>query len=402
LFIFRFILGLGVGGDYPLSATLMSEYSSKKNRGALVGAVFAMQGTGYLGAATVAIIFSSIWDASPDANPDHLWRIILAFGAIPTALTLYARLNMPETPRYTMFVNENATQVVEDMNYVLATERARSTGETVELPASLKGNIPPNEQRQDVKLTVNKQSYTEFISKFWKTLLGTSLCWFFLDIAFYSQSLTQSTVFSSVGWLPQAYTMSITEEAYRIARAQAIVSLASIVPGYWCTVFTVEHLGRWKIQLGGFLMMTLFMAILAGDYDNLVQNHASAFVGLYCMTFFFANWGPNSTTFIIPSEVFPTQYRALGHGISAACGKAGAIIGTFGFLYMQQDVSTAAALSLLTAVNGVGFLCTFLVPETKGKSLEELTDDKILPGKKSKLLEDDTEGKPTQIVISRI
>ena len=61
LCFFRFCLGLGVGGDYPLSATLMSEYASKNNRGAMIAAVFAMQGFGYLFASAVAIIFSAIW-----------------------------------------------------------------------------------------------------------------------------------------------------------------------------------------------------------------------------------------------------------------------------------------------------------------------------------------------------
>lgn len=53
LCFFRFFLGIGVGGDYPLSATIMSEYASTMSRGAYVGAVFAMQGMGILAAAAV-------------------------------------------------------------------------------------------------------------------------------------------------------------------------------------------------------------------------------------------------------------------------------------------------------------------------------------------------------------
>lgn len=44
LCFFRFWLGFGIGGDYPLSATIMSEYANKKTRGAFIAAVFAMQG----------------------------------------------------------------------------------------------------------------------------------------------------------------------------------------------------------------------------------------------------------------------------------------------------------------------------------------------------------------------
>ena len=380
LCFFRFCLGMGVGGDYPLSATLMSEYASKNNRGALIAAVFAMQGIGYLFASAVAIIFSAIWmRAEHTANPDHLWRIILAFGAIPTAATLYARLTLPETPRYTMFVNQNATQLVEDMNFVLAAERARASGEAVALPSSLAAPVPAHvaPAAPAVQLQTRRVSYREFVNKYWVTLVGTATCWFLLDISFYSQNLTQSTVFASVGWLPTAYTMTIAREAYFTARAQAIVALSSTVPGYWMTVLTIEYLGRRNIQFGGFFMMTLLMAILAGDFNNL--NNTANFVVVYCLTFFFANWGPNSTTFILPAEVYPTQYRTLGHGFSAACGKAGSIIGTFGFLYMKTDVSLQAALGLLCAVNGAGFFFTFLVPETKGRSLEEISDDQVVP-----------------------
>jgi len=190
-----------------------------------------------------------------------------------------------------------------------------------------------------------------------------------------------------------AEKLSIVSEAYFIGRAQAIVALSSTVPGYWFTVFTIEYMGRRNIQFMGFFFMTLFLAILSGDYTDLVANHINSFVALYCLTFFFANWGPNSTTFILPAEVFPTAYRTTGHGISAAAGKAGAIIGTFGFFYMNANVSLQAAIGLLAGISGLGFFCTFLVPETTGLTLEEITNDEVLPGqvKPSKGNPQDTE-----------
>jgi PHS family inorganic phosphate transporter-like MFS transporter len=55
------------------------------------------------------------------------------------------------------------------------------------------------------------------------------------------------------------------------------------------------------------------------------------FVVLYCLANFFQNFGPNTTTFIIPGELFPTRYRSTAHGISAASGKLGAIVAQVGF-----------------------------------------------------------------------
>ena len=73
-------------------------------------------------------------------------------------------------------------------------------------------------------------------------------------------------------------------------------------------------------------------------YDTMV-NHAGvagqrAFVFLYCLANFFQNFGPNTVTFIVPGEAFPTRYRSTAHGISAASGKLGAIVSQVGFAKM--------------------------------------------------------------------
>ncbi|RVW86804.1 Inorganic phosphate transporter 1-4 [Vitis vinifera] len=62
LCFFRFWLGFGIGGDYPLSATIMSEYANKKTRGAFIAAVFAMQGFGILAGGIVSLVVSAAFD----------------------------------------------------------------------------------------------------------------------------------------------------------------------------------------------------------------------------------------------------------------------------------------------------------------------------------------------------
>ncbi|KAL3578039.1 hypothetical protein D5086_019543 [Populus alba] len=135
LCFFRFWLGFGIGGDYPLSATIMSEYANKKTRGAFIAAVFAMQGFGILAGGIVALVVSAAFDhafktptyhenpaASLAPQADYIWRIILMFGAIPAALTFYWRMKMPETARYTALVAKNAKQAASDMSKVLNVE----------------------------------------------------------------------------------------------------------------------------------------------------------------------------------------------------------------------------------------------------------------------------------------
>ncbi|GMJ01796.1 phosphate transporter 1;5, PHOSPHATE TRANSPORTER 5 [Hibiscus trionum] len=384
LCFFRFWLGFGIGGDYPLSATIMSEYANKKTRGAFIAAVFAMQGFGILAGGIVALIVSSAFDhaykvdsydvigqKSTIPQADYIWRIILMFGAVPALLTYYWRMRMPETARYTALIARNSKQAAADMSKVLNVE------------------LKPEEEKVDKILTMQSNSFGLFSKEFAKRhglhLLGTTTTWFLLDIAFYSSNLFQKDIFTAIGWLPNPRYMSATHEVYRVARAQTLIALCGTVPGYWFTVALIDHIGRFTIQLIGFFFMTIFMFALAIPYHHW-KSHHPGFLVMYSLTFFFANFGPNATTFVVPAEIFPARLRSTCHGISAAAGKAGAIVGSFGFLYASQSqtkpdegynpgIGVKNALMVLGAVNFLGFLFTFLVPESKGKSLEELTGE---------------------------
>ncbi|KAG0497727.1 hypothetical protein HPP92_002418 [Vanilla planifolia] len=391
LCFFRFWLGFGIGGDYPLSATIMSEYSNKKTRGAFIAAVFAMQGIGILAGGIVTIIvttaFNNRFDAPPyDIDPvgstvpqaDYVWRIILMFGAVPAAMTFYWRMKMPETARYTALVAQNAERAAQDMAKVLQVDLEDET---------------EKEKTNEVAIKSDSEQYGLFSRKFLRRhglhLLGTSMTWFVFDIAFYSQNLFQKDIFSAVGWIPKAATMNALEELFKISRSQILIALCGTVPGYWFTVAFIDIIGRFWIQISGFFFMTAFMLGLAIPYHYwTIPGHHIGFVVLYGFTFFFANFGPNSTTFIVPAEIFPARVRARCHGISAAAGKAGAIVGSFGFLYAAQNQDKAKtdygypagigvrnSLFVLAACNLLGLLFTFLVPESKGRSLEEMSGE---------------------------
>nr|AAK38196.1 phosphate transporter 1 [Lupinus albus] len=385
LCFFRFWLGFGIGGDYPLSATIMSEYSNKKTRGSFIAAVFAMQGFGILGGGIFAIIISAAFKARFDApayevdpvgstvpQADYIWRIIVMVGALPAALTYYWRMKMPETARYTALVAKNAQQAAADMSKVLQVEIQSET----------------NKEEAQGKPSFGLFS-KEFLRRHGLHLLGTASTWFLLDIAFYSQNLFQKDIFSAIGWIPPAKTMNALDEVYRIARAQTLIALCSTVPGYWFTVALIDRIGRFAIQLMGFFFMTVFMFALAIPYDHWThKDNRIGFVVIYSLTFFFANFGPNATTFVVPAEIFPARFRSTCHGISSASGKLGAIVGAFGFLYLAQNkdksktdagypagIGVKNSLIVLGVVNILGFCFTFLVPEPNGKSLEEMSGE---------------------------
>ncbi|XP_020227307.1 probable inorganic phosphate transporter 1-3 [Cajanus cajan] len=391
LCFFRFWLGFGIGGDYPLSAVIMSEYANQKTRGAFVAAVFAMQGVGILVAGGVAMLVSNLFlaaypapifanDAVQSTQPegDFVWRIVLMFGAFPAALTYYWRMKMPETARYTALVEGDHDKAVEDMAKVLDKD------------------IPLGESNTRVAATPSL-SYGLFSSEFFEKhglhLLGTTSTWFFLDIAFYSLQLTQKDIYPASGLVFKASQMNAIEEVFRLSKAMSVVALLATVPGYWFTVYFIDKIGRYYIQLVGFFVMSVCMWFLGhkyGEYRGEECNPGAkyeycngkhtTFVILFGLTLFFANFGPNSTTFIVPAELFPARFRSTCHGISAAAGKAGAIIGAFvvqGYTDSAENRTKGMknALMTLSVVNMLGFLFTFLVPETRGRSLEEISGE---------------------------
>jgi MFS transporter, PHS family, inorganic phosphate transporter len=103
LIAFRFLLGFGVGGDYPVSAVLMSEYANRKDRGKLVGMVFSTQALGLIVGPLVALAL-----LVAGASNDVAWRTMLALGAVPAAAVVYLRRKMPESPRYQVQVQRKA------------------------------------------------------------------------------------------------------------------------------------------------------------------------------------------------------------------------------------------------------------------------------------------------------
>ncbi|WOL03177.1 hypothetical protein Cni_G11897 [Canna indica] len=375
LCFFRFWLGFGIGGDYPLSATIMSEYANKKTRGAFIAAVFAMQGVGIIFAGLVSMTLSAIflhYNPAPTfaENPelstqwagDYLWRIVLMLGALPAIVTFYWRMKMPETARYTAIIAGNAKQAALDMEQVLEIEIKTEHDKLSHFKSA-----------NDYKLFSG-----EFFRRHGLHLVGTATTWFFLDIAFYSQNLTQKDIFQAIHLTSSAKNVNALREVFEISRAMFVVALLGTFPGYWFTVVFIEKLGRYLIQLVGFFMMSVFMLILGIKYDYLRDHNHMLFAVLFGLTFFFANFGPNSTTFVLPAELFPTRVRSTCHALSAASGKTGAIVGAFvvqTYTLSQDTSKIKKALIMMAFTNMLGFFFTFLVPETKGKSLEEISGE---------------------------
>jgi len=184
----------------------------------------------------------------------------------------------------------------------------------------------------------------------------------------------------------QAIGYAKGDNLYSKLRSQAIgaiiISGAGAVPGYLAAVLSVDTVGRKPLQLVGFTILVPLFCILGFAFHNF--SNASRLALLVVIQFVLAA-GPSTTVFTIPGEAFPTRYRATIHGVASACGKIGALMSQVASIRLLKNAETKCAesdalcapqmnrlMQILALMVLLGALVTFLIPETRGVTLEEL------------------------------
>ena len=314
LVLFRFLLGLGVGGDYPVSAVLMSEYAHHSSRGRMIGLVFSAQAVGLIVGPLTALAL-----LGGGAGPALTWRLLLGLGAIPAVAAVWLRRTVPEPPRY---------QIAQPRR--------------------------PGVRPGAAELVASRTLLA--------TLVGTAGCWFLLDYAYYGNTISTPQILGLIS--PHA------SQTATIAIELAIFAAAA-VPGYALAIVRMDRIGHRKLQLVGFVLMGASFAVI-----GLVPGMTTAvipFLLAYGISYFFTEFGPNMTTFVLPGELFPTRLRATGHGISAGVGKLGAFTGVFLFPVLQGTLGLRGTLLLTAGISALGALLTLILPEPAGRTLEEIS-----------------------------
>jgi MFS family permease len=381
LIAFRFLLGFGVGGDYPVSAVLMSEYANRKDRGKLVGMVFGTQALGLIVGPLVALAL-----LGAGASDDLAWRILLGLGAVPAAAVIYLRRKMPESPRYQVHVQGKAEQAASQIS-VFTGGQVNGDGPTGQVNSDgaggqVNGDGAGGQVNSDGPTgqvngdgaggQVNgdgaggqwhQLGLRAFLTnRRWLILLaGTAGTWFLLDYAYYGNTISTPQILGLIS--PNASTMT------KIALQLAIFVVAA-VPGYALAIARLDKIGHRRLQLLGFAMMGLcflVIAVIPGMTTVVVP-----FLLVYGVSYFFTEFGPNMTTFVMPSEIYPVSMRATGHGISAGVGKFGAFIGVFLFPILEDSLGLRGTLLLTAGVSVLGFALTLVLPEPAGRSLEDM------------------------------
>ena len=322
----RGVLGFGIGGDYPVSATIMSEYASRRDRGRMVALVFSMQGAGLVVGPLIAMAL-----LSTGISHDYAWRIMLALGAVPGLAVFWLRRRIKETPRFLLAQ--------------MQMRRVRAEAEQAHRPAGLRGALA------DRRLL--------------RWLIGCSAAWLLFDFVYYGNTISSPEIVKVVS--PHA---GLIEQTGIVLAIFAVAAL----PGYLLAALTIDRLGRKLIQAGGFTMMAVAFVCLwlvPGATTTLLP-----FLLLFGATYFFSEFGPNTTTFVYPAEIFPVQVRTTCHGIAAAAGKIGAFVGTYALTALLPAIGLGKTSAIVAGISVLGLLVTLaLLPEPKGESLEDIAPD---------------------------
>jgi PHS family inorganic phosphate transporter-like MFS transporter len=332
----RFLLGVGVGGKYPLaaimskeedaaaapaSATVVDRDAKERNKSVDVALGFFWQTPGAMlpyvvGIALVGLVGKSTDTAQHAVYASTQFRLLLGLGALPTLVTTVLTYLESESEEY-------AT-------------------------AARSGSANPCRAAAQ---------HPQLLGR----LAGCGLSWLLYDFLYYGTTMNQVDITKKVFG---------NSDALFAACWQNVVVAAMGLPGVLLAIGALRC--RWTshaLQLGGFVLLALVCLALAAA--NHYQAPESAMFALFCVLLLALNFGPNVSTYTIPTEAFPTAVRSTFFGLAAGMGKVGALIGAAVFEPLVGAIGFAGVYLMCAGVAILGCIITLLlVPRHGAQALQ--------------------------------
>ena len=328
------LFGLGIGGDYPIAEAYVSETMPQRVRSRLVAGVIASQAVGGMLAAAVGYLALR---HSPDVFE---WRWMLA-SIVPIAAVVFVlRLQIPESPKW------------------LAEQ-----GRIAEACAAIEQMLGP-----DAKLSVPSQApVVKAAPATWAELFGPEmrrrtalicLPWPCMDIAVYGIGIFTPLILLDAHLGSEVTGVAHSFIAQRLGAIQGSGFMdVFLVAGFALGIALMARTTRVGMQIFGFLCMFAgLLLVMLGAYRN---NDTLLIFSGFILFNTMMNAGPNLTTYTLPTEVMPVRLRASAAGLGAACGKAGAAIGTLLFPILLAKLGLIGTLAIVATLALLGALATY-------------------------------------------
>ncbi len=328
LFASRLLLGVGIGGDYPASSTLISEFSPIKKRGTILMLMVAFYwiGAGVASALTLPTLYFF---------GTNFWRALSLIGAIAAVPIILMRIRIPESARWLEAHGDD--------------KDAREVIKEVAVPesAGIWKEETPFYRRQSFVLS----------------LVFVLSAWFLFDVASYGIGFYYPLIYGTIIGSPGETVIS---KIYGSALFGLLLTAGALI-GYAIAIYLVDRAGRAPLTIVGFGGMSVILGVLA-----FTRITGLAVLGYFFIFVLFEQW-IGAVTLFYPTELFKTKERASLQGTATLVSRIGAVTGIFVFpLY-----AIFSSLTVFFLFSFIGFVIALLLaPETKKRSLEEISGDR--------------------------
>ena len=343
LLVGQLLVGVGVGIDFPVSSTYISEVSPKRSRARMMVATIACQSVGMLVAAAVTLLLLKNVESAQN------WRLFLAFEGIIALLFFLLRLSEPDSPHWLMTRGKFA-RAAKAFIHIMPEQREVVLQLTSDARAkSLADSVAPAEApRFGILFSRPYRARTVLVA----------VPWFLMDIATYGVGLFTLIILAAIDISGQSGGLITRDMA--AARGSAAIDLFLFF-GFLLGIWAVPRFGRIRMQAIGFVSMAVGMLILmtAVQLSNSNWHIPLVFAGFILFNLLM-NAGPNATTFTLAPILFPTQLRATASGFAAGVAKVGATLGVFVLPILKGKFGVPAVLGMVAAVSVMGLVVTLI------------------------------------------
>lgn len=330
----RLLLGFGMGMEFPVAQSMVSEIMPAKNRGRYIAFLEGFWPLGFIASGLLTYFVLQVAD----------WRWVFILQAIPAVFVLIVRRYVPESPRWLAShgYSERAEATVRDIE-----SRVRDRMGGKELPPVVRQAAAPASEVTGLR-TLFSGVYAKRTTMLW-TL------WFFALLGFYGLT-------TWLGALLQAKGFPITKSVFYTI----LISLAGI-PGFLVSAWLVESWGRKAT-----LVMNLLCGAIACHFYGSAADQTQLIIAGLCMQFFlFGMW---SALYAYTPELYPTHVRATGTGFASAIGRIGSLIGPYVIGVILPAAGQSGVFALGAGAFVVAALAVLLLgEETRGRTLESIS-----------------------------